>query len=382
MKKLIALLLVCATMLSLTACGFHQGNPQQQEKALLEYVAKYYGEAEVVEKKNEILDTASIYTLKDKKDGFLYPMTAMEVYMSDLGFKTAENNPDAKTIVFDGQFITKYVSNLMQNKVDSAEYIEFAESHKDTFMDVAIFERETTAASLFAITSDETAFLVPSLDAQTIRECAAMMRKYDERGILNYYMMPIYKGVATETGYTAAENADGTAIVLGYYDFFLDYVMKPEEFDGVATLHDYLVSTEYAEKTLRVQTVSVDIPASSIKVAEGFSFAPSITQKGTFIILYVDDVLYEFYTLLGIKEFDSETDEFGIYEGSFLHMLHPERTGGKDVLVASYALTYSNLYTNLTLHFKPVESTSQPAPDIDPTPVEPEHNHTTEEGTE
>ncbi len=363
MKKILALVLVLVMMLSMTACGFHQGDLKKQEAGLLAFVKQYYGEAEVVEKEAAILDTASVYTLKDKKDGFTYPMTALEVYMSDLGFVTAEGETDAKTIVFDGQFITKYVSNLVINKIPDAEMKELAAKYPDTLVDISIFERETTAASVFKITSDETVLIMQSLDEEAIYAAAALMEKYDERHVLHDYMMPIYKGGMVDGESTPTYDATGKVVLLGYYDFYLDYIIPPTEFDGIATLHDYLLGSEHADKDIKITVVSTDVPSSAVTTETGFAFAPSLSQTGDLIMLTIDGVAYEFYTLLGYKAFETETDEFGIREGSFLDVLNPEKTGGKDVLVASYALSYPGLYTNLTLHFKQITATSQPVPD-------------------
>jgi hypothetical protein len=373
MKKIIAIVLVCIMALSCTACGLHQGNPEKQEEQLMEFVKKYYGEAEVVEKDIVLLDTATLFTMKDKQDGFTYPITTMEVYMSDLGFVSdAEGTEDMKTIVFDGQFTVHYVANLVKNKIDTTEYNAAVEKY-DEVIDIFVYDYESTAANMFTVPASETALLMTEVNKDAIVEMATLMEKYDERKVLNYYIMPVYQATKNGEEIDFVYDKDGAPVVLGYYDFFFNYFMAPEEFDGVTMMHDYFVDSDI--QNLKVLAVSNDISSSAVKVEDGFSFAPSTTNSGTFIIVDYNGQNYEFYTLLGYKGFDGEHDEYGIYQGSFLDMISMERTGNKDVMVAYYAMQYPSLYTNLTVHFKPVES-------IVPEDTETPENGETTENTE
>ena len=379
MKRIIALILMCAMMLSLTACSWHQGNPENQEKKMLEFVKTYYGEAEVVEKEMALLDTATIFLLKDKQDGFTYPLTAMEVYMSDLGFTSDGAADDTKTIVFDGQFTLQYVANLAANKIPAAEYNEVVGAH-DTLLDMLVFEYEQTSANMFTVLVNETCLLMTSADEVAITAIAQLMEKYDERKVLNYYVMPVYQAKMEGEEPTVEYGKDGAPIILGYYDFFFNYFMTPDEFEGVTMMHDYLVDSKY--KNIKIREVSNDIPSSSVDVESGFAFAPNLETSGTFIIAEVDGELYEFYTLMGYKGFEGEHDEYGIYTGSFLDMIAPERIGNKDVMVAYYAMVYPSIYTNLTLHFKPVDTSANDKTETEQPTVDEEHNHAEEGNAE
>ena len=366
MKKIIALILMCAMVLSMTACSWHQGNPEKQESELLEFVKKYYGEAEVVEKDVALLDTATIFLLKDKQDGFTYPITAMEVYMSDLGFVSdTEGSENTKTIVFDGQFTLQYVANLAKNKIPAEEYNSVVSAY-DALLDMMVFEYEQTSANMFTVLVNETSLMMTSSDTEAITAIAQLMEKYDERKVLNYYVMPIYQAKIENDEPVVEYNEDGSAKILGYYDFFFDYFMTPEEFDGVTMMHDYFVDSKY--QNIKIRAVSNDIPSTSVTLEEGFSFAPTTETSGTFIIVEIDGKLYEFYTLMGYKGFNGEHDEYGIYDGSFLDMIAPERIGNKDVMVAYYSMMYPSIYTNLTLHFKPVESATEETPEVEEHP--------------
>ena len=379
MKRIIALILMCAMMLSLTACSWHQGSPENQEKKMLEFVKTYYGEAEVVEKKMALLDTATIFLLKDKQDGFTYPLTAMEVYMSDLGFTSDGAADDAKTIVFDGQFTLQYVANLAANKIPASEYNEVVGAY-DTLLDMLVFEYEQTSANMFTVLVNETCLLMTSASESAITAIAQLMEKYDERKVLNYYVMPVYQAKMEGEEPTVEYDKDGAPIILGYYDFFFNYFMTPDEFAGVTMMHDYLVDSKY--QNIKIREVSNDIPSSSVDVESGFAFAPNLETSGTFIIAEVDGELYEFYTLMGYKGFEGEYDEYGIYTGSFLDMIAPERIGNKDVMVAYYAMVYPSIYTNLTLHFKPVDTSANDKTETEQPTVNEDHNHTEEGNAE
>ena len=379
MKRIIALILMCAMMLSLTACSWHQGSPENQEKKMLEFVKTYYGEAEVVEKKMALLDTATIFLLKDKQDGFTYPLTAMEVYMSDLGFTSDGAADDAKTIVFDGQFTLQYVANLAANKIPASEYNEVVGAY-DTLLDMLVFEYEQTSANMFTVLVNETCLLMTSADESAITAIAQLMEKYDERKVLNYYVMPVYQAKMEGEEPAVEYDKDGAPIILGYYDFFFNYFMTPDEFEGVTMMHDYLVDSKY--QNIKIREVSNDIPSSSVDVESGFAFAPNLETSGTFIIAEVDGELYEFYTLMGYKGFEGEHDEYGIYTGSFLDMIAPERIGNKDVMVAYYAMVYPSIYTNLTLHFKPVDTSANDKTETEQPTVNEDHNHTEEGNAE
>lgn len=376
MKKIISLLLVCILVMSCTACGLHQGDPENQEAKLMEFVKKHYGEAEILEKKTEILDTASIYRLKDKQDGFEYPMTAMEVYMSDLGFVSSEDeNANAKTLVFDGQFTMKYVSNLVQNKVPHDEFQQVCADYPN-LMDVSIFTYEKTVNNAFTVDTEETAMMMKEMDETAISTMASLLKKYDDRKILNYYIMPIYAAEEKDGGVSIKYDETDNAMLLGYYDFFFDYIMKPEEFDGVGTLHDYLMEGDY--KNIEIKAVNADIPQSAIDVEEGFEFLPSVVDDGTFIILEIDGVAYEFFTLPGAREFDTETDDYGIHQGSFLDVMATERSGARDVMIAYYATVYPHNFTQMSLHLKPVELTSS-GTNPEEQPITPENTEGTTE---
>lgn len=379
MKRIIALILMCAMMLSLTACSWHQGNPENQAKKMLEFVKTYYGEAEVVEKEVALLDTATIFLLKDKQDGFTYPLTSMEVYMSDLGFTSDTANDNTKTIVFDGQFTLQYVANLASNKIPATEYNEVVGAY-DALLDMLVFEYEQTSANMFTILVNETCLLMTSADEAAITAMAQLMEKYDERKVLNYYVMPVYQAKMENEEPVVEYNQDGTPKILGYYDFFFNYFMTPDEFEGVTMMHDYLVDSKY--QNIKIREVSNDIPSSSVQIESGFSFTPNLETSGTFIIAEVDGELYEFYTLMGYKGFEGEHDEYGIYDGSFLDMIAPERVGNKDVMVAYYAMVYPSIYTNLTLHFKPVDTSVNDTPETEQPTVEENHNHTEEGNAE
>lgn len=356
MKKLISILLICVLAFSCTACGFHQGDPENQETKLMEFVKKHYGEAEILDKKTEILDTASVYRLKDKQDGFEYPMTVLEVYMSDLGFTSSDDDSqDQKTLVFDGQFTMKYVSHLVQNKIPHEEFQQVCNDYPK-LMDVSIFTYEKTVNDVFTVDAEETAMMMQEMDETAIRTMASLMKKYDERKILNYYIMPIYVAEQSEDTINIKYDANGEAMLLGYYDFFFDYIMKPEDFDGVGTLHDYIMDSDY--ENVVIKAVNSDIPQDAVDVEEGFAFLPAVDGKGTFIVLDIDGVSYEFFTLPGVREFTTETDEYGIHQGSFLDIMATERSGGRDVMIAYYAELYPGNFTNMSLHLKPVAPSS------------------------
>lgn len=365
MKKIISILLVCVLAMSCTACGLHHGDPANQEAKLMEFVSKHYGEAEILDKKTEVLDTASMYRLKDKQDGFEYPMTAMEVYLSDLGFESSDET--AKTLVFDGQFTMKYVSNLVKTKVPKEEFQQVCNEYPN-LMDVSIFTYEQTVNQVFTVDVEETAMMMQEMDETAIHTMASLLEKYDNRNVLKHYIMPIYSAEKVDGVINIKYDANDQAVLLGYYDFFFDYIMKPEEFDGVGTLHDYLLGS--SDKKVVIEAVNTDIPQSAITVEEGFAFLPSVNTKGTFMILEIDGVRYEFFTLPGTREFDTEVDEYGIHKGSFLDVMATERSGGRDVMIAYYATLYPHNFHNMALHLKPVTPVSDTTDNNIPTTPE------------
>lgn len=356
MKKILSMIMVCILVLSGTACSLQRGDPAHQEAKLMEFVTKHYGEAEVLEKSTEMLDSASVYRLKDKQDGFEYPMTALEVYMSDLGFVSSDDtdNQNQKTLVFDGQFTMKYVSNLVQKKIPREEFEQVCQNFPK-LMDVSIFTYDETVNDVFTVETEETAMMMQEMDESAIRAMATLMKKYDDRNVLQNYIMPIYLAEQSN-GMINIKYENDEAMLLGYYDFFFDYIIQPEHFDGVGTLHDYLVNSDYEKITIKA--VNHDVPQSAVEVEEGFSFLPAVNAKGTFIILDIDGTSYEFFTLPGVRDFTTETDEYGIHKGSFLDIMATERSGGRDVMIAYYAALYPYNFTDMSMHLKPVSVTS------------------------
>lgn len=351
MKKVLAILLVGIMMLSCTACSWSHGNPAAQEEAMLQYVEKYYGKAEIVRKEVTLLDTATIFQLKDVKDGFEYPMTVMEVYMSDLGFVPSEGeHKDAKTLVYDGQFVMHYVANLVENKIPSTEYLELLNRYPEVY-DVSILTYENTLANMFTVDVEETAFMVEKINTHAFQEIAQLLKKYDDRGVLDYYIMPVYEAVQEGEAVQIKYNGE-KASVLGYYDFYFDCFVSPEQFDGVGMLHDYLIGKNVKDPS--IVSVILNYDMHSVTPPEGFSFVPNLETKGTLIRVAYDGKSYDFFSLLGTQEYTTERDKYGIYEGSFLSAVANERTGGADVMIAYYAAMYPSLYTNLTVFLKEV----------------------------
>ena len=375
MKKIIALVLGCIIALSCTACGFSQGNPANQEKQLMEFVNKYYGEADIVDKQSEILDTASIYRLKDKTDGFIYTMTALEVYMSDLGFVPNDAQyADYKTIAFDGQFIVKYVGNLVKAKLQKEAFEKVLQDYP-ALLDVSVLTYETTFSNIFTLDTEETAFMMAEMDESAIRAMASLMKEQDTRDMLKYYIMPIYQAEEVNGVTEMKYDISGQPMVLGYYDFFFDYILKPEVFDGIGTLHDYFMEQDY--KNIVIKSAEPNINPNAVQTEEGFEFLPYVEVNGTFIVLEIDGEMYEFFTLPGVKKFDSATDEYGIHQGSFLDIMATKRSGGRDIMIAYYATMYPQEYTSMTLHFQPLQIVE---PDQTTPDTEHNHDHTTEEG--
>jgi hypothetical protein len=221
---------------------------------------------------------------------------------------------------------------------------------------------------MFTVETEETSMMMQEMDKDAIHAMASLMKKYDERNILHYYIMPIYEAEKNNGTTSVKYDSKGIAVLLGYYDFFFDYIMKPEDFDGVGTLHDYLMDSDY--KSIVIQAVNTDITKSAISVEEGFAFLPSVTDSGTFIIVEIDGVRYEFFTLPGTREFDTEVDEYGIHKGSFLDVMATERSGGRDVMIAYYATLYPHNFHNMALHLKPVTPVSDTTDNNIPTTPE------------
>lgn len=354
MKKISVLIITLIMILSCTSCS--EGNPANQEKQLLEFVNKYYGEAEVISKNPALLDTATLFTLKDKKDGFKYPITAMEVYMSDLGFQAEQGGTGKeKTIVFDGQFTMHYVANLIKNKVPHEEYTAVLDKHKEIH-DVSVMTYDSSLANgVFNTEIEETACLSFSLNIEGVVEMAELMKKYDDRNYLENYIMPVYQ-VEEKDGKVSIkykETSEGQSpVILGYYDFYFNYFLSEGEFDGIGMLHDYL--HEKGIKNPTIKSVELGIHQHDLHIDNGFTFLPTTQEDGTRIDVIFDNKTYTFFTHLGIQEYTTEKNNYGIHKDSFLDIVATERSGGAECLIAYYASMYPESYHKLTIYLKEV----------------------------
>lgn len=356
MKKQITILLVCVLLLSCTACSFSHGNVELQEKGMLDYVAKYYGEAELLSKSHMLLDTATMFKFKDKQDGFEYSMTAMEVYMSDLGFAKYEKGDmyaetDEKTIVFDGQFVMSYVANLVSNKMDKIKLFELFEKYDGYLSEISAITYNDVSMDMFSVTAVQSAIMMEKYNVNAIYELTALMEEVDERGVLEYYIMPIYQAEIIDGKVNIKKHEDGSAIVLGYYDFYFDYILDIPEYNGVVMLHDYLQNQDI--KKPKIISVDTTKKIADMKMPEGFVFLSKNNEAGgAQIIVKIDGRQYEFYTELGVKEYTTEQDEFGLHEGSYLDIMATERFGGAPIMVSWYATMYPDDYQSLTVYWK------------------------------
>lgn len=360
MKKIYALILILIMTFSCTACSWHHGDVDAQEEHLMKYVASYYGDAEIISKQTELLDMTTMFMMKDKQDGFEYPMTVMEVYMSDLGFQpTHEGDGRDTTLVLEGQFVLHYVANLIKNKVPHEEYVALLDKHTDIH-DVSVMTYDNILANVFSTTIDETAFLVHEFNKEGIKEIADLMQRYDDRNVLKYYIIPIYQAETVneevDIKYETDANGDKKPVILGYYDFFFQYILTPDEFDGISMLHDYLLAKDV--QNVKIQHIDVGVTPQDMRIEDDFTFLPAASKTGTRIYLMIDGRAHVFFSHLGTKAYTTETNKYGIHEGSFLDIVASERSGGGDILIAYYAFMYPSEYTKLTVFLQEVNEPS------------------------
>lgn len=337
MRKILFILIAICIVLSCTACGIQYGDTAKQELFAQSYVKTYYGDATIIKRDTALLKHVTTFVFKDARDSFEYPVIATEVYMSDLGFKS-EDNIDDTTVLIESYFLDAYANYLLNNKVDHDAILDVIKKYESVGLNVVIRDMEITSMSSVLELSTETAFIMNELDEDAARDIAMLMKNADNRDFLLQISIPIYSDIESDK-------------LLGYYDFLFDRVVSEDEWVGVDMLHDYLYNTGIATAT--INRIELEYPASSITSEEGFSWVKK-NDNGTYIVFTVGDTSYEFHTSLGVKEFDTDVDDFGIHEGSFLDVLTTDRTGVRPVYIAMYAIMYPEEYQSLAVFCREV----------------------------
>ena len=337
MKRFIAILLVCALALSCTGCSF-MGDTKWQEEEALAFVEKYCSSATIVDKEHVFLNTATIYTMKDNQYGFEYPFVTMEVYMSDLAFDTSDDSN--KTILSDGNYTMHYLNYLIKNKADQTKLNEIIEKYNDINFRLLVEETKFPILDIINAKSYKIAFVMDTLNVTAIEETVSLLKDIDDRDVLETTILPIYIGTTDE------ELSEPTS----YFDLYFDKVIKKDEYDGVATLHDYLLNQGY--KTATITSIDVNYEASNITLGAGQSWSDIAKNTGTYILFTTDSKNYEFFTEMIVDAFHTKQDEFGIYKGSFLDIMANEKTGYKPVLISMYASMAPNQYKSLSVQVR------------------------------
>lgn len=341
MKRIITLLLVFVLALSCAGCSF-MGDKKWQEEEALAFAEKHYSGATIVAKEHLFLDTTTVYTMKDNKDGFEYALASMEVYMSDLAFAVPEGKKE-KTIVHDSSFLMCYLNHIIQNKVDKKQLNAIAEKYKDIHFTLHTEQADVSILDVTDCKSYQIAFVMDELNATAITETVNLLKSADERDILKSLILPIYIG----------ETEKDLELPKSYFDLYFNRVVTEAEYDGVALLHDYLQNQDY--KSVTITSIDTDYAASNIKLEKDEGWADSTTSTGTRILFNTNGKEYEFYTELIVGTFDTEQDNFGIYKGSFLDIMAVEKTGAKPVLISMYATMMPTNYPSLTLYMKEIK---------------------------
>lgn len=356
MKRFITILLVCVLALSCTACSWHQGDTERQEKEMLEYVEKYHGAAEIVSKEHMILDTATYFTLKDKTDGFTYGMAAMEVFMSDLGYTTADDGHDhesqEKVVVFEGNFTEAYISHMVENIIPKTDIAELADKYADNLLNISILEYQATAVNVLQYTTYDTVLVMRELNFDALNEAVALMRKYDKRNILNDYIIPIYQAAQENGELTIVKDNNGQPVVLGFYDFYLSGYFAADDFAAVSMAHDYLRNLNV--ETPKLVKVEDNIAKTSLTLPDGWALLPDTNDTGSMVTYKIGDKTFKMFTMLCRHEFKTEQDEYGLYKDSFLDLMATEKVGGRPVLISVYASMYPNYYTSIDVFVQEV----------------------------
>lgn len=341
MKRIIALLLVCVLAVSCAGCSFI-GDTKWQEEEALAFVEKYYSGATIEAKEKLFFDTTTVYTMKDKVDGFEYSLATMEVYMSDLAFAVPEGKKD-KTIVFDSSFLMNYTANLIKNKVDKDKLNAIIEKYKDVNYTIIVEPAEVSILDVASCQSYQIAFLMDELNVNAIQETVDLLKVTDERSILTSLTLPIYIGKTEKE----------LELPKSYFDIYFNRIITEKEYDGVAMLHDWLLNQDY--KSVLITSIDTGYASSNFTLDKDESWADNSKTTGTRILFTADGKSYEFYNSLIVDKFDTEHDEYGIYKGSFLDIMATEKTGAKPVLISMYATMMPLTYSSLSVYMKEVK---------------------------
>lgn len=342
MKKIILLLLCCVMVFSMVACSADYADADAREKAALEHIKTHYGEAEILKAKKYNLNTTTQFLMKDKTDGFEYIFSAMDVPMSDLSFEVTDADADDSTIVFGSEFHNAYLLYLLEKKIDTTAMRDICKNYESIGFNVISREVITNPTSISEITTTEVAFIMKSLNEAAVMEAAAEFHKVDTRKHLPRTKIMIYLESNTEEP-------------VAYYDPLFQRVVSYSDKDiqsAISILHDYLASQGFTEASI-VEVVG-KYSRDNIVPIEGFTWLSDANTQplNVYIRFKVEDTEYEYYNQLGAYLFASETDEFGVHEGSFLDIIASEEVGSRALYIALYAQMYPHDFQSLHLHIK------------------------------
>lgn len=342
MKKLLLIVLAALMVLSCTACS--QGDIPAQNEFMQKFVTKYYGDYEITEQKSMHLDTAQIYTLKDKTDGFEYSTVVMEVFLSDLGIIKGDDK-EAKTLMIDSDFYSSYFAYLANTKVNPDDAKEFMDTYADLNVNVIFPTFESTLMDAFDSVYIETALIMNELNETAVYDFVKLLREADSRNLLPNCTLAVY---VDDDGQFEV-NQKPTM----YYDFYLDTLYEAEASDSFISLHDYLMFTGVKDPKILKWENNIfpsKLPAMSSWVCVGDDVA------NTAITYSVGDQTYQFHPAIGYLASSTPTNDYGIHQGTFLDIVANEKTGCPELLIGMYGTMYPDVYHSLVIYNAPIEN--------------------------
>lgn len=336
MKKIILILLSIATIFSMTSCM--RGNTSMQEQIMNEYVLKYCGAYEIVDKTPGALDMTMSYTLKDTTDGFEYMCMTHEVPWSDIGFGDSD---EEHTVLINTTFADAYLGYLLNTKIDKAALQAILDANSDINLKVEYTEKYVLQPSgdypSIAIVCD-------TPREQPIAEIAQLFLNADSRNYLKHTSLCQY---TVTNGVLSAQPAFR-------YDFFSHYACNQDEWVGVEIFSEYMVAKD-KNAHVTIDSITTECPKSNIKLKDGWAWADTTTSTGTRIVFTMNDVKYEFFTEPCIQPIEGDSDTYGIVEGSYLDVIANEQSGNRPLIISIYISKFPHSYISLGIHCEKLE---------------------------
>lgn len=349
MKKALMILIAVIMIISCTGCSLlSKGDVETQEKVVIDYVTKFFGEGTVTKKIHTLLDVNSTFTIKDKRDGFEYKVSVFQAPLSDFGFKDADGNAldNEYTYIMNNDFAQMYLYNIMEKKIDKQTVIDFSTNKK---IKVVPYSSTITAFDVIETSSTSHVFFAETGNLDDVAELASIIKKSDDRNALSSLSIAIYK----------EENHPP----IGYYNFFFDKIFTPDEQAPISLLHDYLQNQGIT--SAKIESINLKRNVSDLPLKDGFTWADNDVETCKTITYTVDGKTYEAALLsadsdnenvhiLGYDSTLDTPDDYGICKGSFIDIIGSERSGGRVFYISYYATLYPENYGKLSLYVHPV----------------------------